>query len=601
MLTTTTIVVTTLADEVGTPGEMSLRQALHEIQTNAPGNATEIDFAPSLFAAGPQTMTLDGTEFPQITGQVYIRGPSYSPAYNTPLPALTIDAGGLSRIFDVSSSGNLSISSLTMTDGFVDGNGGAISDLGGLTLTNCSVLNSTAAPVTPGGGSGGGIYAVGGNLQNCIVSGNKAGGGGGGIDFDGSQTEASDISASTVSNNTAAGNGGGLQSLYSFLAIQSSVIDENQAGGQGGGLYSYSAQIPDHSDSAGNLQFFDAQFLDNQSTGAGGGIYAVGSDSLAMSANTILTGNSSDGGGGMFDGCTTTTIANTTIAYNNATIGGAGSGGGLVCTGASLSLTQSTIANNVAASGGGLQGVAGLSTTLLESTIADNTATTGPGGGLELPSGSLISLIQNSTIAGNAAVSGGGIDAPQAVVDAAHNLTIQNTIVATNTASTSAPNIAGAAAGNYNLVDDVSGATLTGTGNITGLDPMLAPLAYNDTSTPTMALLAGSPAIDAGDPFFNVNSFSPPLSVDQNNFARGQRPRRYRRGGVRVDEYRRTSDGKRFQLHIEPEFELDYSERSFGLERGVAERTPAWPTRAQRWRHLWKLHLHARPQLRRRR
>jgi predicted outer membrane repeat protein len=54
----------------------------------------------------------------------------------------------------------------------------------------------------------------------------------------------------------------------------------------------------------------------------------------------------------------------------------------------------------------------------------------------------------------------------------------------------------------YNLISEPSGSTLTGdlTGNLIGVDPRIDALRDNGGPTPTMALLPGSPAIDAGDP-----------------------------------------------------------------------------------------------------
>jgi hypothetical protein len=53
----------------------------------------------------------------------------------------------------------------------------------------------------------------------------------------------------------------------------------------------------------------------------------------------------------------------------------------------------------------------------------------------------------------------------------------------------------------HNLIQNGSGWTNvgTGTGDLVGLDPMLGPLQDNGGPTWTHALLAGSPAIDAGD------------------------------------------------------------------------------------------------------
>jgi hypothetical protein len=54
----------------------------------------------------------------------------------------------------------------------------------------------------------------------------------------------------------------------------------------------------------------------------------------------------------------------------------------------------------------------------------------------------------------------------------------------------------------YNLVENATGCTgLTGTGDLTGMDPRLGPLtAANGGITPTKALLPGSPALNAGNP-----------------------------------------------------------------------------------------------------
>ena len=84
-------------------------------------------------------------------------------------------------------------------------------------------------------------------------------------------------------------------------------------------------------------------------------------------------------------------------------------------------------------------------------------------------------------------------------------MTLGNTIVAGNTASTSGPDAFGTVAsqGN-NLIGKTDGSSgwvgsdLTGT-IATPLDPLLAPLGNYGGPTQTMALLPGSPAIDAGN------------------------------------------------------------------------------------------------------
>ena len=142
--------------------------------------------------------------------------------------------------------------------------------------------------------------------------------------------------------------------------------------------------------------------------------------------------------------------------------------------------------------------------TIENSTISGNRANEYGGGALFLdfddPPAPL--NIRSTTISGNTAgaspdPAGGGLflyGVPTA-------RTMANTIVADNTAA-AGPDIAtvGPAAldASFSLVENPSGANLTGGPNVLGQDPKLAPLADNGGPTPTQALLVGSPAIDQG-------------------------------------------------------------------------------------------------------
>ena len=70
---------------------------------------------------------------------------------------------------------------------------------------------------------------------------------------------------------------------------------------------------------------------------------------------------------------------------------------------------------------------------------------------------------------------------------------------------------AGSLTASRSLLGIVTGTTLVdGGGNLMGVDPKLGPLAANGGPTRTMALLAGSPAIDTGPnpvPDFPMNQF----------------------------------------------------------------------------------------------
>jgi hypothetical protein len=74
----------------------------------------------------------------------------------------------------------------------------------------------------------------------------------------------------------------------------------------------------------------------------------------------------------------------------------------------------------------------------------------------------------------------------------------------------------------YNLVESLTGCTLIGTpsGDITGEDPQLGPLQNNGGETPTMALLAGSPADNAGNPAELESSPAACRATDQRGLTR---------------------------------------------------------------------------------
>ena len=171
------------------------------------------------------------------------------------------------------------------------------------------------------------------------------------------------------------------------------------------------------------------------------------------------------------------------------------SNGGAIYSTGSMALLRCTIAGNTTQFHGGAINLDGSSPglTAVNCTMTANISEGGRGGAISIsPSaaGATVSLT-HCTIAGNAVEnargagpggrergSGGGIRA------AAGQVTITNCIVAGNTAMVP---------GTGNLVGNIvqSGPNLS-----TG-DPLLAPLADNGGLTQTMALLPGSPALDA--------------------------------------------------------------------------------------------------------
>ena len=129
-------------------------------------------------------------------------------------------------------------------------------------------------------------------------------------------------------------------------------------------------------------------------------------------------------------------------------------------------------------------------------------------------------LLRNVTITLNqAANSGGGIF----MFDLqGGQIRMANSILAGNLAGAQGPDCYGPVdSQGYNIIGDTMGCTFTSsTGDLLDVDPVLAPLTYNGGPTFTHRLVAGSPAIDAGNPDGCLDPLENPLTTDQRGFTR---------------------------------------------------------------------------------
>ncbi len=237
--------------------------------------------------------------------------------------------------------------------------------------------------------------------------------------------------------------------------------------------------------------------------GHGGGI-ASESGLLTIEDSTVSDNESVAGGGGIeIYGITSPTavILNSTISGNRALNAEDGLGGGIHCSDCQLDIVNSTITGNEAAVEGG--GISNSGTvTLRNVTVTGNTADADgvpnpfdgidDGGGVQNRSGAAL-FLKNSILAGNSDKSG---EAPDC----------------TGTATSQ----------DFNVIGDSTGCTIAGTttNNVAGEDPLLAALSANGGPTQTHALLAGSPALNAGDPSGCVDENGGPLTTDQRGFER---------------------------------------------------------------------------------
>jgi hypothetical protein len=254
-------------------------------------------------------------------------------------------------------------------------------------------------------------------------------------------------------------------------------------------------------------------------------------DAVVVSESTIHDNSAGVRGGGIFNTLAPLFVSNTTVSDNSADA----SGGGIANDAGGLTIMASTISGNSAALGGGIAHYSDLlqpgALLVTNSTLSGNSAQLG-GALFALDSLPVPSAMHHSTVANNTASRAGG-----GLFVAAGNFLVDQTIVAKNQ-SGFAPDLSGflgtGLTVRYSLIGNRSNSGLAEApigmpdmnGNLVGgpvnglIDPKLGPLADNSGPTLTHALLAGSPALDAGDPAATPPMFAPPYDQRGDPFAR---------------------------------------------------------------------------------
>jgi predicted outer membrane repeat protein len=248
--------------------------------------------------------------------------------------------------------------------------------------------------------------------------------------------------------------------------------------------------------------------------GDGGNVYNCFASMTIMNSviigGRVRRGPGFDGFGGAIYNCpsSTMTVINTTLIDNSAEEGGA------ICNGGFLTIMNSTFSGNTARHhrGGAIRNYGTMKIT--NSTIVGNRAPSGIGGGIYNgglfgPSGTL--MINNSTLSGNAADFGGGIFKQKGTTTE-----LRNSIVANNRGHDCFGDVT---TRGYNLSSDNT-CGFNRRGDLSNTDPRLGPLQDNGGPTATMALLPGSPAIDAGNPSGCTDGHGHLLTTDQRGMPR---------------------------------------------------------------------------------
>ena len=447
------------------------------------------------------TMTIDGTSFSNNEAQGDAADNGGGALYNNGGTLVVMDASLVSnRATGMSGSGGGILNNggtLTVTDGLLQFNaanraGGGIEDAAGTVTLTGVTLNANVIDVAAPG-NGGGLHSGGGDVT--VVGGE-------------------------VTRNTAV-EGGGLWTNGTLTILPaddgtSTLISLNDATGDdatngGGGIYA---------ETGATVEATNATVGWNKASGtsgSGGGVFVADGAEVSMTLGLVTWNEANRAGGGvevgddpMTDAGSLISLDRVEVTWNKIIDANPGNGGGVHVGGAgTASATQSTFANNSASEGGAIWISANGGLDLSLSTVSNN-ASAGDGGGVydDGPGGS-ISLASVTVADNSASGNGGGL-----LSQSPDGFSFMNTLVGDNVAVGSGDDCFGTFdSGDYNLIEDTAGCTITGDtdNNVTGQDPMLEDLADNGGPTDTRALMAGSPAIDAGQTDF---------AVDQRGFTR---------------------------------------------------------------------------------
>jgi CSLREA domain-containing protein len=277
-----TLNVTTTDDELNDDGDCSLREAV-----NAANNDTATDTCPSgdgldtiILPAGTYVLALAGMEEDNnTTGDLDIRSDVTLVGAGT--ASTIIDANALDRVVHIGGGTTVSISLLTIRNGFLpEGalSGAGILNQGALTLEQVAIRDNFLTGNDVGQGFGGGIsncFQCNLTLTDSTVSDNTADNGGG-ISNGGTLV----IQNSTINGNRVDISGAGITNS-SQMTLTNTTISGNSANSGGGGIFQ----------AAGEATLRNVTISGNSLSGSLGGALFLGQDATMSIGNSILAGN----------------------------------------------------------------------------------------------------------------------------------------------------------------------------------------------------------------------------------------------------------------------------------------------------------------------
>lgn len=463
---------------------------------NSSGGPTLINLA-----AGTYTLTtslipwdspdgLGPTGLPAIRSPVHIRGAGADTTIIERVPAGTGEESDF-RLFAVDAAGDLTVDALTLTRGFVPGDGGgAIWNHGRLHILDADLTRNISDEGAGCVWSDGSLVIEGSRFTACGAEGQLGlGGGGGAVGIVGGTAI---ISGASFSSFGAQDSGGAIAVLHGTVSVSGSSFEGGLTGAAGTGIYNYD----------GMVTVSDSQFLNGYAEGGprgvGGALYnSMGT--MTVSHTTVAHHHCEDGGGGgIYNGAGTLLVRASTLVSNRSS---GYAGGGIYNDSGHVTVSNTAlIANFADKDGGGIYNESG-QVTVTDSTVAENRSDA-RGGGFYNASGTIRLL--NTTVVRNLAEELTAERATGGIQNLSGTVELQNTLVAENRV-VEWPSL---------VIDDCFG-ELTSLGNNLIGDPScditLQPSdlsgyaglgVYSDNGEPGnghVPLLADSPAIDAGN------------------------------------------------------------------------------------------------------
>ena len=330
-------------------GPGSLRQAI--LDANGIGGHDVITFTPSVSG----TIVLADT-LPDVTDDLTITGPGAI--------TLAISGDDTHQVLRIAAGAAVTISGVTIRDGYHPSVGGGIWSQGTLLLIGTDIVSNTSNH------TGGGVYVSVGSvtLSGGQIISNAAEYYGGGVYVKGSLTAFNQTGASTIAHNTAGYGGGMCVDSNAGVTLEGGQIVTNTATSNGGGMFV----------SSGSVTLSGGQIISNTASN-GGGVYVLGSGgAFTQTSDSTLGFNTANYGGGVYVNEGRAALSGGQIVSNTANT----DGGGVYVDKSSAMFVQtgvSTITHNSAGdSGGGVYVYQG-SVTLGGGQIVSNTASSGGG------------------------------------------------------------------------------------------------------------------------------------------------------------------------------------------------------------------------------